>query len=101
MILDEAERDSGSESKFPKITNFYLYQFVPAFFFLDGLLAFAGGGFHSETSGTSEKHFAKTEVILCAGQRAGLLQLWAQCNCFLSKLVASKDASAWFGSFSL
>ena len=36
---------------------------------MDWLLAFTGGGFHSETSGTTEKHFAKTEVILCAGQR--------------------------------
>ncbi|CAK9031309.1 unnamed protein product [Durusdinium trenchii] len=26
-----------------------------------------GGGFHSETSGRTEKHFAKTEVILSAG----------------------------------
>ncbi|CAJ1459279.1 unnamed protein product, partial [Effrenium voratum] len=26
-----------------------------------------GGGFHRESSGTTEKHFAKAEVILCAG----------------------------------
>ena len=26
-----------------------------------------GGGFHSESSGRTEKHFARSEVILCAG----------------------------------
>ena len=29
--------------------------------------ALSGGGFYSETSGVTEKHVAKSEVILCAG----------------------------------
>ena len=28
----------------------------------------SGGGFYSETSGVTEKHVAKNEVILCAGR---------------------------------
>ena len=32
----------------------------------------SGGGFHSEASGRTEKHFARSEVILCAGGRLSL-----------------------------